>query len=69
MKKSDIKKVVGIFMDRFIDPKEQWIMDMNVVIVNWLYYIHEQYDAGLINLEQYIALAKVCDKIGNYIEA
>lgn len=68
MKKSDIKHIVRIFMDKFIDPKEQWVIGKEIVIVNWLYYIHEKYDAGLINLEEYITLAKVCDKVGNYID-
>lgn len=67
MKKEDIKIVARVFAIRFINPKEQWENAKDFVMVNWLYFLHEKYDAGLINLNEYVALSKVTDKLGNYI--
>lgn len=66
MKKSQKQHYVNQFLFQYIDPIKQYRDMPNMVFNNWIYWLYDSWNTGLISITDYRDLIKI--DLKDYIE-
>ena len=59
MKKSEKQFFVNMYAAKFIDPDKQYRDTPNMVFNEWIRWLYEMWEKGMIDIKEYRALIKI----------
>lgn len=59
MKKSEKKHFVNQFLNQYINPIKQYEDMPNMVFSNWITWLYDQWNCGMISIREYRVLIRI----------
>jgi hypothetical protein len=59
MKKSEKKHFVNQFLNQYINPIKQYEDMPNMVFNNWITWLYDQWNCGMISIREYRVLIRI----------
>ena len=59
MTKNEKQHIVNQYLDQYINPIEQYRSTPITVFNNWICWLYEQWNCGMLNIKEYRGLIKI----------